>query len=121
MFCNRNFRHGFQGNTVNSFRHAGRSEINLSCRAWYVWRPSPAYLYLNLTGAVETAVKLASWGRVTLNLVSKGGGVATEAIESMKFLKIGGNVLIAVGVLVDAALLIAEAIQGAEQRADLQK
>ncbi|KIM35083.1 hypothetical protein M413DRAFT_32792 [Hebeloma cylindrosporum] len=78
-------------------------------------------IYHAALGAVETAVKLASWGRVTLNLVSRGGGVATEAIESMRFLKIGGNVLIAIGVIVDAALLIAEAIKGAEQRADLQK
>ncbi|KIM35077.1 hypothetical protein M413DRAFT_432905 [Hebeloma cylindrosporum] len=78
-------------------------------------------IYHAAIGAVETAVKFASWGRVTLNLVSKGGGITTEAIESMKFMKIGGNVLVAVGVIVDAALLIAEAIQGAEQRADLQK
>jgi hypothetical protein len=77
-------------------------------------------IYHAALGAVETAVKLASWGRVTLNLVSKGGGLATEAVESMRFLKIGGNVLVAIGVLVDAALLIAEAIQGAQQRDDLQ-
>jgi hypothetical protein len=76
---------------------------------------------LSFIGAVETAVKIASWGRVTLNLVSKGGGLATEAVESMRILRIGGNVLVAVGVLVDAALLIAEAIQGAQQRADLQE
>jgi hypothetical protein len=77
-------------------------------------------IYHAALGAVETAVKIASWGRVTLNLVSKGGGLATEAVESMRILRIGGNVLVAVGVLVDAALLIAEAIQGAQQRADLQ-
>jgi hypothetical protein len=74
-----------------------------------------------LIGAVETAAKIASFGRYTLNLVSKGEGIANEALESMKFVKIGGNVLVAIGVLVDAALIIAEAIKGAQQRADLQE
>jgi hypothetical protein len=74
----------------------------------------------NLTGAVETAVKLATWGRVTLNLASRAGGIGTEALEGMKFLKIGGSVLVGIGVVVDAGLLIAEAIQGSRQRDDLQ-
>jgi hypothetical protein len=81
----------------------------------------PTSLYSILIGAVETAVNLITWGRVTLNLVSRAGGVANQALESMKFLKIGGNVLIGVGVFIDAALLIAEAIHGAQQRDDLQK
>ncbi|KIM35368.1 hypothetical protein M413DRAFT_431011 [Hebeloma cylindrosporum] len=78
-------------------------------------------IYYAALGAVETAVKIATWGRVTLNLVARGGGVATEAANSMKALRIGGDLLVGIGVLVDAGLLIAEAVKGAEQRADLRK
>ncbi|KIM35087.1 hypothetical protein M413DRAFT_32796 [Hebeloma cylindrosporum] len=77
-------------------------------------------IYHAALGAVETAVKLATWGRVTLNFASRAEGIGAEALEGMKFLKIGGSVLVGIGVLVDAGLLIAEAIQGSRQRDDLR-
>ncbi|KAG8729182.1 hypothetical protein FRC12_021205 [Ceratobasidium sp. 428] len=74
-----------------------------------------------ILGSVETAAKLLTFGRVVLNLTGKTAGITANATRGMKLMKIGGNVLVGVGVIVDAALLIAEAIQGAQQRADLQK
>jgi hypothetical protein len=74
-----------------------------------------------LTGAVETAAKIATFGRATLNPLSKGEGIADEALEIIKFVEIGGNVLVSIGVLVDERHLIQEAYNGTQQRADLRK
>jgi hypothetical protein len=48
-------------------------------------------------------------------------GVGDKALRGMKFVKLGGNLLVGIGVVVDSVLLIAEAIKGAQQRADLQE
>jgi len=77
-------------------------------------------VYHSILGAVETAAKFLTWGRATLNLTSRAAGVGEKALRGMKFLKLGGNLMIGIGVVVDSALLIAEAIQGAKQRDDLQ-
>ena len=83
--------------------------------------PSVPGLYLNLTGAAETAAKIAIFGRAVLKLVSQGEGIADEALEVIKLVEIGGNVLVAIGVLVDEGRLIKEAYNGTQQRPDLQK
>ena len=79
-----------------------------------------ASMYLNLTGATETAAKIATFGRAMLTFTSKGEGIADEALDIIKFMETGSNVLVAIGVLVDEGRII-EAYNGTQQPADLRK
>jgi len=78
-------------------------------------------IYKALLGAVETAVKLATWGRVTLDLLANTPKIFEESANALKYAKLGGNVMTAIGVIVDGALLITEAILGAQQRKALRE
>lgn len=73
-----------------------------------------------MTGAVETAEALALWGRATLTAAAEGEEVVAEVAQGLRFLKIGANVLLVVGLVAEAVLLIVDAVQGAEQMEKLQ-
>ena len=55
-----------------------------------------------------------------LTFDSKGQGIADEALDIIKFMETGSNVLLAIGVLVDKGRII-EAYNGTQQPAELQK
>ncbi|KIM35082.1 hypothetical protein M413DRAFT_32791 [Hebeloma cylindrosporum] len=76
---------------------------------------------LSGASATQAAVKLITWGRVTLEVLSNTPKFLQETESTLKVAQKGGNVLIAIGVLVDAGLLIAEAINGSEQRHELRE
>ncbi|KIM35079.1 hypothetical protein M413DRAFT_369514 [Hebeloma cylindrosporum] len=78
-------------------------------------------IYQALAGATQAAARLFTWGRYTLEALSRTPQFLKESDAILKSVQKGGNFLLAIGVLVDAGLLIAEAIKGGEQRRALRE
>ncbi|KAG8713668.1 hypothetical protein FRC09_018474 [Ceratobasidium sp. 395] len=72
-------------------------------------------------GATQQAIRLITFGRISVDLVSRSQDLWAESANALKWMKRGGNVLTALGVVVDAGLLITEAIVGGQQRAKLRE
>lgn len=77
-------------------------------------------IYKGLAGATQAAAKLFTWGRYTLEALSSTPKFLQVSEKILNIAKKGGNLFVAIGVLVDAGLLIAEAIKGGQQRGELR-
>lgn len=87
-------------------------------------------LSLSLTcqiGATRIAARLITWGRFTLESLSntpkflQESTLLEEGGRAIELVKNGGYILVVIGVLVDAGLLVADAIRGGKQREELRE
>lgn len=81
-------------------------------------------IYHALAGATQMAARLITWSQDALAFLSETPSFLQEIKEgsdALKLVKNGGYILIVVGILVDAGLLIADAIRGSKQREELRE